>query len=261
MKEQLKTERLLLRRWTPEDAQTLYQLASDPEIGPAAGWPVHTSVENSLSIIRDVLDRSGPGRHICRDPQIRRAAGRQHGASLRKRLLFRKRSGAGARVLDRPAVLGERIRTGSCSRSAGVCLRGTALSEGLVLLLRRKPKIGTGNAEAWFFLCSHGSEGGDTSWLHAAGSGNRHPCGPLGPRTRGACAKRVERKSREGIGRRSSSGFFWFRFLYSLNTGFAIRSHSPSAEFPLALHCSVSTFRIPIFTLSGSDCRLSSPES
>jgi RimJ/RimL family protein N-acetyltransferase len=59
MKEQLKTERLLLRRWTPEDAQTLYLLASDPEIGPAAGWPVHTSVENSLSVIRDVLDRDG----------------------------------------------------------------------------------------------------------------------------------------------------------------------------------------------------------
>ena len=29
--------------------------SSDPAIGPMAGWPVHTSVENSREIIRDVL--------------------------------------------------------------------------------------------------------------------------------------------------------------------------------------------------------------
>lgn len=52
---QLQTERLLLRPWQESDAQSLYTYASAPEVGPAAGWPPHTSVENSRDIIRDVL--------------------------------------------------------------------------------------------------------------------------------------------------------------------------------------------------------------
>jgi RimJ/RimL family protein N-acetyltransferase len=51
----LETDRLRLRRWEESDAEQLYALAKNPHIGPAAGWPVHTSVENSLQIIRDVL--------------------------------------------------------------------------------------------------------------------------------------------------------------------------------------------------------------
>lgn len=51
----LQTERCLLRPWIPEDAPALYRYASDPRIGPIAGWPVHTSEENSREIIRDVL--------------------------------------------------------------------------------------------------------------------------------------------------------------------------------------------------------------
>lgn len=51
----LTTDRLILRPWTDADAETLYQYAKDPEVGPIAGWPVHTSVENSLEIIRTVL--------------------------------------------------------------------------------------------------------------------------------------------------------------------------------------------------------------
>lgn len=49
------TERLILRPWTVEDAGELYTYASDPDVGPAAGWPPHTSVENSREIIRTVL--------------------------------------------------------------------------------------------------------------------------------------------------------------------------------------------------------------
>ena len=49
------TERLILRPWTEEDAELLYPLAKDPDVGPAAGWPAHTSVENSRQIVRDVL--------------------------------------------------------------------------------------------------------------------------------------------------------------------------------------------------------------
>lgn len=49
------TERMILRPWEEADAAELYRLASDPDIGPRAGWPVHTSVENSLETIRNVL--------------------------------------------------------------------------------------------------------------------------------------------------------------------------------------------------------------
>lgn len=50
-----KTERLILRPWEESDAESLYEYARDPDVGPIAGWPVHTSVENSLEIIRNVL--------------------------------------------------------------------------------------------------------------------------------------------------------------------------------------------------------------
>lgn len=49
------TQRLILRPWEESDAENLYTYASDPRVGPAAGWPVHTSVENSRDIIRNVL--------------------------------------------------------------------------------------------------------------------------------------------------------------------------------------------------------------
>lgn len=49
------TERLILRPWEVSDAESLYEYAKDPLVGPIAGWPVHTSVENSAEIIKDVL--------------------------------------------------------------------------------------------------------------------------------------------------------------------------------------------------------------
>ena len=51
----LETERLLLRSWAEADAESLFLYASDPEVGPAAGWPVHRSIEESLNIIRNVF--------------------------------------------------------------------------------------------------------------------------------------------------------------------------------------------------------------
>ena len=51
----LKTERLILRPWEESDAESLYEYASDERVGPIAGWPVHTSVDNSLEIIKNVL--------------------------------------------------------------------------------------------------------------------------------------------------------------------------------------------------------------
>lgn len=52
---ELETKRLILRPWCDEDAEELYKYAKDPDVGPIAGWPVHTSVENSLEIIQGVL--------------------------------------------------------------------------------------------------------------------------------------------------------------------------------------------------------------
>lgn len=52
---QLQSQRLVLRPWRDEDAEELYYYAKDPKIGPIAGWPPHTSVENSLEIIHTVL--------------------------------------------------------------------------------------------------------------------------------------------------------------------------------------------------------------
>ena len=51
----LYTERLILRPWADSDAESLYEYARDDRVGPIAGWPVHTSVENSREIIRTVL--------------------------------------------------------------------------------------------------------------------------------------------------------------------------------------------------------------
>ena len=47
----LETERLILRPWEEGDAEECYRYAKDPRVGPAAGWPVHTSVENSRDVI------------------------------------------------------------------------------------------------------------------------------------------------------------------------------------------------------------------
>lgn len=51
----METPRLILRPWLETDAETLYKYASDPQVGTPAGWPPHTSVENSLEIIRTVF--------------------------------------------------------------------------------------------------------------------------------------------------------------------------------------------------------------
>ncbi len=51
----LKTERLILRRWEKSDAGDLYKYASDPDVGPIAGWPPHQSLKESMDVIRNVF--------------------------------------------------------------------------------------------------------------------------------------------------------------------------------------------------------------
>ena len=52
----LETERITLRHWLDTDAKVLYKYASDPEVGPRAGWPPHLSEEESLEIIHTVFN-------------------------------------------------------------------------------------------------------------------------------------------------------------------------------------------------------------
>lgn len=52
---EIRTQRLILRPWRETDAESLYEYASDPEVGLIAGWPPHKSVADSLAVIRNVL--------------------------------------------------------------------------------------------------------------------------------------------------------------------------------------------------------------
>lgn len=51
----LKTERLILSRWRLSDTLSLYEYASSPNVGPAAGWPPHCSIVESFLLILRVL--------------------------------------------------------------------------------------------------------------------------------------------------------------------------------------------------------------
>ncbi len=52
----IETERLILRRWTEGDVGELFKYASDPDVGPIAGWPAHQSIEESLDVIKNVFN-------------------------------------------------------------------------------------------------------------------------------------------------------------------------------------------------------------
>lgn len=51
------TERLILRPWKDTDAESLYKYASDPDVGPAAGWPPHSSIDESRDVIKNVFKK------------------------------------------------------------------------------------------------------------------------------------------------------------------------------------------------------------
>lgn len=52
----LETERLILRRWEESDAEDLYKYASNPDVGPIAGWPAHQSLDESRKVINNVFN-------------------------------------------------------------------------------------------------------------------------------------------------------------------------------------------------------------
>ena len=52
----MQNEGIILRHWHESDAKVLFKYASDPDVGPRAGWPPHKSVDESLEIIRTVFN-------------------------------------------------------------------------------------------------------------------------------------------------------------------------------------------------------------
>ena len=103
----METERIILRPWQDSDAEALFKYASDPEVGPRAGWPPHKSVEESLEIIRrDVgchMERDWSAHWLCGLP-----------SSIRIQPKDCRRPGGG-RLLDSPSILGQRYLYGSTS--------------------------------------------------------------------------------------------------------------------------------------------------
>ncbi|MBQ1484190.1 MAG: GNAT family N-acetyltransferase [Clostridia bacterium] len=55
----IETEHLILRPYEIEDAVALFSVASDPNVGPHAGWKPHESVEESEQVLRDILLPAG----------------------------------------------------------------------------------------------------------------------------------------------------------------------------------------------------------
>jgi RimJ/RimL family protein N-acetyltransferase len=52
---EFETKRLRLRPWVISDAESCYEYASNPQIGPNTGWSIHNSVEHSKDIIKRIL--------------------------------------------------------------------------------------------------------------------------------------------------------------------------------------------------------------
>ncbi|MBQ9059273.1 MAG: GNAT family N-acetyltransferase [Atopobiaceae bacterium] len=51
----LTSDRLTLREWRQSDAEALFEYASDPEVGPAAGWLPHKDLDESREVIENIL--------------------------------------------------------------------------------------------------------------------------------------------------------------------------------------------------------------
>lgn len=54
----MSNDRIYLRRWQDFDAEALFKYASDPEVGPRAGWTPHKSIEESREIISTVFNNA-----------------------------------------------------------------------------------------------------------------------------------------------------------------------------------------------------------
>ena len=52
----LYTERLILRPWTIQDAEDMYDYAKSPVVGPAAGWAPHQCFQDSLDYLSAAIE-------------------------------------------------------------------------------------------------------------------------------------------------------------------------------------------------------------
>ncbi len=57
-KTELSAGRLFLRPWQKDDAEALFLLAKDPEVGPRCGWLPHRDVKESRMILEKILINS-----------------------------------------------------------------------------------------------------------------------------------------------------------------------------------------------------------
>ena len=51
----LETARLVLTDWTEADAEELFSLAKNPNVGPHAGWKPHADINESLEVIQTLF--------------------------------------------------------------------------------------------------------------------------------------------------------------------------------------------------------------
>lgn len=65
----MESARIRLRRWCEGDAEALFKYASDPEVGPRAGWPPHLSVDDSLNVINTIFSSEGIWAIILKETQ------------------------------------------------------------------------------------------------------------------------------------------------------------------------------------------------
>ena len=65
--DRIETERLILRPFTQNDAEDVFDYAKDPRVGPIAGWQPHRDVEESREIIRTVFSQDGVSAMVLRD--------------------------------------------------------------------------------------------------------------------------------------------------------------------------------------------------
>ena len=55
----MENDRILLRPWTDSDAPALFKYASDPDVGPRAGWPPH-KIRSTTGIRSLISGHSSP---------------------------------------------------------------------------------------------------------------------------------------------------------------------------------------------------------
>ena len=57
----LYTERLMIRPLSVLDADDMYEYAKTPLVGPMAGWPPHTSLSDTINVIKIFANYGNPG--------------------------------------------------------------------------------------------------------------------------------------------------------------------------------------------------------